>query len=213
MHERMAELERELAEARDSLSVAETRLATELKTQFDKLSVEKAAALTALAQRLKMKPPTAETIAELTPTTEDDDGHLRYPYSGDRRWRCRGRALYLPYERSTLGREASCTIALNETRASRLHAEISFDGSTFTVRDLNSRNGTYVNDRSVDSAPLQFGDVIAIGDLRLAFECAGHATADDAAAHSAYEAMLATAPSSLPQSKALPSSRVRRNIW
>ena len=107
-----------------------------------------------------------------------------------------GTRYYLPYGQSTLGREASCTIALDEPRASRLHAEIAFDGAEFVLKDHKSRNGTFLNDKPVETAPLKFGDVIGIGDLKLAFDCAANVAAatDAAAAAAAWRAMAASAP-------------------
>ena len=107
-----------------------------------------------------------------------------------------GTRYYLPYGQSTLGREATCTIALDEPRASRLHAEIAFDGAEFVLKDHKSRNGTFLNDQPVETAPAQFGDVIGIGDLKLAFDCAANVAAatDAAAATAAWRAMAASAP-------------------
>ena len=46
--------------------------------------------------------------------------------------------------------------------------------------DHKSRNGTSLNDKPVETAPLQFGDVIGIGDLKLAFDCAANVAAAEA---------------------------------
>ena len=107
-----------------------------------------------------------------------------------------GTSYYLYYLQLTLGREVTCTIALQEPRASRLQAEIGFDGTEFVLKDHKSRNGTFLNDKPVETTPLQFGDVIGIGDLKLAFDCAANVAAatDAAAAAAAWRAMAASAP-------------------
>lgn len=201
MHERTTALEQELAEVRRQLAEAEGRFQAELKAQFDKLSAEKAAALNALAERLKARLPDGQSAADVTAaalaaSAGDAPDSVRFPYLEVVDGGEVGTRHYLPYGQSTLGREASCTIAIDEPRASRLHAEIAFDGAEFVLRDHKSRNGTFLNDKPVDTAPLQFGDVIAIGDLRLAFDCAANAAAasDPAVAVAAYRAMAASAP-------------------
>ena len=201
LHERTTALEQELAGARTQLAEAEGRFQAELKAQFDKLSAEKAAALNALAERLKAKLPEGQSAADvaaaaLAASAGDAPDSIRFPYLEVVEGGEVGTRYYLPYGQSTLGREASCTIALDEPRASRLHAEIAFDGAEFVLKDHKSRNGTFLNDKPVETAPLQFGDVIGIGDLKLAFDCAANVAAatDAAAAAAAWRAMAASAP-------------------
>ena len=43
-----------------------------------------------------------------------------------------------------LGRDPHLEVALDDTRASRLHAVVAFDGRAVTVRDEGSSNGTFV---------------------------------------------------------------------
>ena len=201
MHERTTALEQELAGARTQLAEAEGRFQAELKAQFDKLSAEKAAALNALAERLRAKLPEGQSVADvaaaaLAASAGEAPDSVRFPYLEVVEGGEVGTRYYLPYGQSTLGREASCTIALDEPRASRLHAEIAFDGAEFVLKDHKSRNGTFLNDKPVETAPLQFGDVIGIGDLKLAFDCAANVAAatDAAAAAAAWRAMAASAP-------------------
>jgi S1-C subfamily serine protease len=69
-----------------------------------------------------------------------------------------------------LGRDASTTVQFDATQddvVGRLHARISHDGpstNTFSITDLGSRNGTYVNRQQVrGTAPLRPGDVVQLG--------------------------------------------------
>jgi len=57
--------------------------------------------------------------------------------------------------------------ALNDTRVSREHAEVRRSGDDVRIRDLESRNSTWVNGEPITTATLAPGDVIEIGDLVL----------------------------------------------
>jgi ABC-type multidrug transport system ATPase subunit/ABC-type polysaccharide/polyol phosphate export permease len=67
-----------------------------------------------------------------------------------------------------LGREVSGQVChLNHPLVSRRHAEISRVGRQACVRDLGSSNGTYVNNRRIETAvPLQPGDTVSLGPFR-----------------------------------------------
>jgi pSer/pThr/pTyr-binding forkhead associated (FHA) protein len=61
------------------------------------------------------------------------------------------------------GRNFECDIVLPERQVSRRHAEIYWDQGFYYVRDLNSKNGTYVNDQQITKvARLQDGDSVQI---------------------------------------------------
>ena len=66
-----------------------------------------------------------------------------------------------------LGRSSACTLRLDTPRASAEHARIAYRDGAWTVRDLGSRNGTFVNDERLDPGGvrmLRAGDEIAFGD-------------------------------------------------
>jgi hypothetical protein len=74
----------------------------------------------------------------------------------------------------TIGRHEG-EIALNDPEVSRRHASLAFDGSSVTVADLGSTNGTFVNDERLSGArQLGPGDKLRVGttvfELRLAAE-------------------------------------------
>ena len=72
-------------------------------------------------------------------------------------------------ERTTIGRSPDCDIFLDDVTVSRKHAVLLQEDGRFTIEDLGSLNGTYVNRRRIESAPLSDGDELQIGKYRLTF--------------------------------------------
>jgi pSer/pThr/pTyr-binding forkhead associated (FHA) protein len=71
--------------------------------------------------------------------------------------------------RTLVGRSPECHIFLDDVTVSRQHAEIIRDGDEFTIRDLGSLNGTYVNRKRIESAVLENDDEVQVGKYRLTF--------------------------------------------
>ncbi len=95
----------------------------------------------------------------------------------------RGREKTLVDKSLTIGRDAEAGIQILDRSASRFHAEIFPVGGMYFVRDLESKNGTYVNDERLgDEELLREGDVIKIGTTELIFE-GGTALADEDSSH------------------------------
>ena len=75
----------------------------------------------------------------------------------------------------TAGRHPDSEIFLDDVTVSRRHAEFHRQGGDFTVADVGSLNGTYVNrDRIDEAVQLTDGDEVQIGKYRLVF-FSGHA--------------------------------------
>ena len=68
----------------------------------------------------------------------------------------------------TIGRDPAADIAIPSEKASRFHCAIRFWEGDYVLKDLKSRNGTYVNDARVDVAILKHGDAIRVGASVLA---------------------------------------------
>lgn len=89
-----------------------------------------------------------------------------------------GRQTVVPLklDEYVLGRKQGSRIRLVERNVSRQHAMIRKGGEsaatqTFTIEDLTSYNGTYVNGARLDgSRPLSHGDSIQIGDYRMVLQ-------------------------------------------
>lgn len=70
----------------------------------------------------------------------------------------------------SIGRQLDNDIVLNHAIVSRHHACIEMRGRQGWVRDLDSRNGVFVNRLRVKEEPLSDGDVVTIGPFELRFE-------------------------------------------
>ncbi|MFJ1970395.1 FHA domain-containing protein [Streptomyces sp. NPDC087903] len=81
-----------------------------------------------------------------------------------------GSRFLLDGELTTAGRHPQSDIFLDDVTVSRRHVEFrrSPDGS-FTVADVGSLNGTYVNRERIDQVALSNGDEVQIGKYRLVF--------------------------------------------
>jgi len=66
----------------------------------------------------------------------------------------------------TIGRSSTNNIKINDSKVSRIHCQIiQEDDNSVTLMDLNSTNGTYVNEKGISGKiNLNKGDVVRIGD-------------------------------------------------
>jgi hypothetical protein len=69
----------------------------------------------------------------------------------------------------TIGRHPDSDIFLDDITVSRRHAEVSHSEGTFWAHDVGSLNGTYLNRRAIEDAPLSSGDELQVGRFRLLF--------------------------------------------
>ena len=79
-----------------------------------------------------------------------------------------GRQYFLLRGETMIGRDEDCAVRLNDFRVSRRHAKITGDpgnqsGPYFKIVDLDSSNGTFLNDQRIKEAVLTDGDRINIG--------------------------------------------------
>ncbi len=62
-----------------------------------------------------------------------------------------------------VGRDRTCSIVLSHPAVSRRHARITLSGPAPLLEDLQSANGTYVNNARIDRATLKPGDIVRFG--------------------------------------------------
>ena len=80
-----------------------------------------------------------------------------------------GEAFTLVRDRLTIGRSTDSDIFLDDVTVSRKHAELQRRPDGFTIADLGSLNGTFVNRRRVDRKLLDDGDEVQIGKYKLTY--------------------------------------------
>jgi pSer/pThr/pTyr-binding forkhead associated (FHA) protein len=80
-----------------------------------------------------------------------------------------GETFFPTGERTQIGRSPECEVFLDDVTVSRKHAELVRSGDTYTITDLGSLNGTYVNRKRIESAELQDDDEVQVGKYRLTF--------------------------------------------
>ncbi len=80
-----------------------------------------------------------------------------------------GRRVPLGTEPTLVGRSSKCDVQVDQESVSRNHCRVSFNGRQYTIRDLGSTNGTYVNDELIDEVPLRDGDQVKVGRTILKF--------------------------------------------
>lgn len=81
-----------------------------------------------------------------------------------------GRRTILTGDRVTIGRSRECDVVIDDPNVSRKHAELRFRAGGWLVADLGSTNGVKVNGKRVREAPLEPGDEIMLGLVRLELE-------------------------------------------
>ena len=77
--------------------------------------------------------------------------------------------FFIRKKRINIGRHRDNDLRIDDPLISRQHAQILQQGRTIYLRDLNSTNGTFVNNKRVDIAALDEGTVIKLGNCLLTF--------------------------------------------
>jgi pSer/pThr/pTyr-binding forkhead associated (FHA) protein len=80
-----------------------------------------------------------------------------------------GSRFLLDQDVTTAGRHPDSDIFLDDVTVSRRHAEFRRSGVEFSVNDVGSLNGTYLNRERIESSTLAGGDEVQIGKFRLVF--------------------------------------------
>lgn len=86
---------------------------------------------------------------------------MRGPNSGAR--------FLLDDDEVSVGRHPDADIFLDDVTVSRRHGVFRRTTSGYEVTDVGSLNGTYLNGRLIDSAPLQDRDEVQVGKFRLVY--------------------------------------------
>lgn len=123
----------------------------------------------------RLQPPAAESSRSQGTSSPDVriDGRPAAPTEQRVLGRLRGAdgaAHELRKQETTVGRDPSNDIALEDSAVSALHAKIIFQKGQFAVEDLGSTNGTYVNGIKVDRSRLEDQCTLELGRVAFTFE-------------------------------------------
>ncbi|MBI3408650.1 MAG: FHA domain-containing protein [Planctomycetes bacterium] len=72
--------------------------------------------------------------------------------------------------RHVLGRAADCDLVVSHPTVSRRHAELTVEGPLVTVKDLRSRNGTFVDGKRIEKCEVSRGQWVEFGGVRFLLE-------------------------------------------
>ena len=127
-----------------------------------------AAAAEAAARDPAARPRRSERSAEKS-MADPQDTHLAYLVIREgSKWKDVFRLI--PGRTVTIGRASTNQIVIKDERCSRNHAEVFLTGGRWTIRDLESRNGTLVSGKVIRGDwALSPGDVVRIAHCQLAF--------------------------------------------
>jgi pSer/pThr/pTyr-binding forkhead associated (FHA) protein len=75
----------------------------------------------------------------------------------------------------TIGRAPDNDLSVDNLAVSSYHAKVYFEGGRMVIEDLNSLNGTFVNDLRVERATLHDGDKVHIGKHTIKVDTSGDA--------------------------------------
>jgi len=126
-------------------------------------------AASAIASTAEAATAVAQKIAGAPPSTKPGPSGMmalwiRLP--GETRER-----VFLMVKPLTVGRDETADIRVTDTAMSRFHAELSpAAGGGLHVHDLNSSNGTFVNDEPISDADLRRGDRLRVGHTIFTYE-------------------------------------------
>jgi len=83
------------------------------------------------------------------------------------------KAFSLPSSVTVIGRRSDCDLYIPLMPISRRHCQLNHDKGVLKIRDLGSRNGTYLNGKRISEAVVQAGDYIKVGPLKFVFQIDG----------------------------------------
>ena len=117
-----------------------------------------------------------------------------------------GRAHELNVDRTTIGRVEDNTFQIADASVSSHHCEVLLRGGEVVIRDLNSTNGSYINDAQITESVLKPGQKLRLGQIELKLETEGSAPA--AAAPAVQAAPAAPPAPAAPARKAADATMV-----
>ena len=105
-----------------------------------------------------------------------------------------GRVHELKADKTTIGRVEDNTFQIAEPSVSSHHCEVLLRGNEVVIKDLNSTNGTFINDEKISESVLKPGQTLRLGQIELRLEDGASAPAPAAPAAAASAPAAAPAP-------------------
>ena len=84
-----------------------------------------------------------------------------------------GRACELHTDRTTIGRVEDNTFQIADASVSSHHCEVHLRGNDIFIRDLNSTNGSFINNEKITEQVLKPGQTLRLGQVELKLETEG----------------------------------------
>jgi pSer/pThr/pTyr-binding forkhead associated (FHA) protein len=84
-----------------------------------------------------------------------------------------GRAHELNVDRTTIGRVEDNLFQIAEPSVSSHHCEVHLRGTEVLIRDLNSTNGTFINNEKIAESVLKPGQTLRLGNVELKLDAPG----------------------------------------
>jgi hypothetical protein len=81
-----------------------------------------------------------------------------------------GRTHELKVEKTTIGRVEDNSFQIAEPSVSSHHCEVLLRGNDVVIKDLNSTNGTFINDEKISESVLKPGQTLRLGQIELRLE-------------------------------------------
>ena len=81
-----------------------------------------------------------------------------------------GRACELKVDKTTIGRVEDNTFQISEQSISSHHCEVLLRGNDVVIKDLDSTNGTFINDEKITESVLKPGQTLRLGQVELRLE-------------------------------------------
>ncbi len=81
----------------------------------------------------------------------------------------KGAEYTISTSRTVIGRGTGSDIIVDDPAVSRMHAAIEFSDARFILRDLGSKNGTFLEGKSINATDLAHGDTFQLGSTIIEF--------------------------------------------
>ncbi len=122
----------------------------------------------------------SDTTIGITPVEIETEGSDEFPFPEDeleagqalllvKHGPNAGSTFLIQSDVTTTGRSPESDVFLDDVTVSRKHAEIRRQADGFSIHDLGSLNGTYVNRERVETTKLVSHDEVQIGKFKLVF--------------------------------------------